>query len=99
MTATFTTVALYGCPARNSAGHPVTLSGLFAVEEHWGVEPSAYVWSPYWVVSRLDADPDDESEVYDVDDDVFLAQTDPKGYGRLLVQEREMVEYAEGEER
>jgi hypothetical protein len=91
------TVALTSCPAFAEGSGEVAvaenpISGLFIVAEFWPVEPSAYVWSPTFLVCRAGGDADAPS--WTVDADVLVSQVDPHAYGRQLELERDM-EFAE----
>ncbi len=61
--------------------------GLYELVEYNRVDPGAYIFSSGWFIMKHPADPYDP--VFWIDDDVLWEQTDPKGYARNLVNERE----------
>lgn len=63
------------------------MSGLWDVIEHLGTEPSAYVWSPSWLLCPHGDEDDSRAVVVDAYE--FDAQVWPKAHGRALAQERE----------
>ena len=69
-------------------GTETTISGLFTLEEYHVVEPSSYVWSPCWTVSRVEDADHEDATGYDIDANVLFEQVDPVGYGRYLCEER-----------
>lgn len=96
------TVALTQCPATDDDHEDVIISGLFDVLEHHPTEPSAYVWTPCLDVCPHDAPPEgtlgEDVPVYTVDEYKFIEQTNPKLYGQILRDEREMELAAERED-
>ena len=86
-----TTVYLFGIKGyRNSESIDVP-SGLYEVVEYCGIEPSAYIFSPYYLICSADSPHDDwEDNCYEIDVDDFESQVNPKSYGRNLAQEKEI---------
>lgn len=85
------TVYLLGCLAEvaTDAGEenpPVSLIGLFDVEEFHPFEPSAYVYSPCFGVVAHGAGEDPIWFYVPVQD--FIEQVDPKSHASMLVEER-----------
>ena len=90
-------VAVFKLPAWDGT-RPITISGLFFIEEHWEVEPSAYVNEPTTVLVSCETYGAEEyDEGYDVSTDALLAQVCPREYGRRLAEEREWGLAAEDE--
>lgn len=96
-------VYLLGCVAEvaDSRGHfgpgkppQVSLMGLFDVEEFCPYEPSAYVWSPYFLVCSH-YDQRDYPQYYAVPAQDFEQQVHPDSYAREVELEREQGFYEE----
>jgi hypothetical protein len=89
------TFALTLCPAWTEKNNEQTkVSGLFTVEDMVYADRTCGQWeSGYWIFPAGDAS--GIAPMYFVDSYTFMEQADPRGFGRMLVQEREMEFAAE----
>lgn len=74
---------------------PVSLIGLFDVIEFMTYEPSAYVWSPGYLV--VPHGQKDIEHAYFVGVDTYEAQVNPSSYAMSLAMERDMDNHEERE--
>jgi hypothetical protein len=66
------TYNLNNCPAWNHKGDDITLNGRYVIEEYQPIEPSAYAWTAYYLVSPADVDGDmADDDVASVDPDTL----------------------------
>lgn len=74
----------------------VTISGLYMIEDLvYSDRSCGQCESGYWIFPAENADKG-EGPMFFVDWFTFFEQVDPKGYGRMLVCEREMEFASEG---
>lgn len=66
-----TVADLTDCPAWNDAGQEVRITGRFDVEEYHPIEPSAYVWSPCYLIAPVESRDNPDGPWYSVDADVL----------------------------
>ena len=84
-------VYLFGIEAYKEGVKEKLPAGLYEFIEFNGVEPSAYVWSPYYLVCPLDRvnDEDWEDHCYCIDEWDYQSVVYPKKHGIRIVEERE----------
>lgn len=94
------TFALTQCKAWDQDGNTEgTISGLYMVEDRVYADRTCGQWESGYLIFPAKLAGLGEGPMYFVDDFEFLAQTNPKAYGRHLAEERETEWIAERAER